>query len=150
MGAIADAFNTAFRAWLVDGVPASGANPPDKAEAQALGALIEETIGPTPTVSTITADYTLVLTDHRAWKEVNSGSAVTITIPAHADVAFLDAAMVEGAQAGAGPVNFAAAAGVTLLVAENQTPTTACQGAVWGLKRIDTDVWRVFGNLVAA
>jgi hypothetical protein len=150
MGAIATGFNTAFRDYLVEGVPASGVNPPDKSEARALGALIEDTFGPLATVKTVTADYTLILTDNRAWMEVNSASAVTITIPADADVAFPVGAYIEGAQRGTGAVNFAGAAGVTADVAENQTATTAGRGAVFGLKKIDTNEWRVFGNLAAA
>lgn len=41
MGAVADAFNLAFRDYVVDGVPGSGLNDPDKSEARALGGLLE-------------------------------------------------------------------------------------------------------------
>ncbi|BCH32646.1 hypothetical protein MesoLjLc_45760 [Mesorhizobium sp. L-8-10] len=41
MGSIADQFNTAFRDFVTDGVPASGANEPKKSEIRPIGALIE-------------------------------------------------------------------------------------------------------------
>jgi hypothetical protein len=41
MPGLAEAFGQAFRNWVTDGVPASGANKPSKAEIRALGGLID-------------------------------------------------------------------------------------------------------------
>ncbi len=151
MGAVADGFNTAFREFVVDGVPASGINPPEKIEAKALGALIEAAIAEDgPVVSLVGAAHTLTLDQAGAWLEVSHTSTSTLTVPANADVAFDVGTMIEGAQAGAGTVNIVGAAGVTVTPAANQDATTAAAGAVFGLKKIDTNVWRVFGNLSAA
>lgn len=150
MGEIAAAFNTAFRAWQVDGVPGSGANPPEKAEARALGGLIEAVIGAAPVLATLVgAAHTLTLDHWNAWLEISHSDTATITVPADADVAFPILASVYGAQAGVGSVVFEGAPGVTVLCAENQEPSTACPRAVWELTKIDTDTWQVFGNLTA-
>ena len=44
MSTIADAFNSWLRDYVSDGVPASGANPPSKAEGRSIGGLIESYI----------------------------------------------------------------------------------------------------------
>lgn len=41
MGTIATAFSTAFRDYITDGVPASGANPPSKSECRSIGTTLE-------------------------------------------------------------------------------------------------------------
>lgn len=152
MADVADAFNDTFREYNVDGVPASGAHAPEKADAKALGALLEAFFAPKrPTIVTLAgAAQSLALAHEFAWLEVSHGSDVTFTIPAQATVAFPDGFTAQGAQAGDGAVTFEAAVGVTLHVAENLDVVTAAKGAVWGLQRIDDNVWRVFGNLVAA
>lgn len=150
MGAVADAFNTAFRAYMVDGVPGSGANPPEKAEARALGALIEALVGPASNVITLVGATQTLTADHEnAWLEISHSSGVTVTVPANADVAYPVPTSIYGAQAGVGTVSFVGAVGVTILVADTQEASTACQGAVWELVQIDTDTWRLFGNLTA-
>lgn len=45
MGTVADAFANIYRDWATDGLPASGANEPEKAEIRALGELIESMFG---------------------------------------------------------------------------------------------------------
>lgn len=45
MGDIATRFSSAFRDFVIDGVPASGVNNPSKAEIRALGQLVEQRIG---------------------------------------------------------------------------------------------------------
>lgn len=44
MGTIIDAFNSAWRDFVTNGVPASGAHKPDKAEIRAIGTLLEQEI----------------------------------------------------------------------------------------------------------
>lgn len=45
MGNVTDGFKSAFRDFVTDGVPASGANKPFKSEARGLGAIIESALG---------------------------------------------------------------------------------------------------------
>lgn len=63
MGAISDAFSSAFRNFLVDGIPASGDNEVIKAEARALGPLIEQAIGTVGLGAVGTAKTTKALLD---------------------------------------------------------------------------------------
>lgn len=150
MGAIADAFNTAFRAYVVDGNPGSGANPPAKIDARALGALIEAAIGPSDqTIPVSGSTLTLSLDHSNAWLECSDAAGMAITIPAQADVDWPDPARISGAQTDDGPLSFAGDVGVTLLVADNQDVSTAAKGAVWELRKIDTNTWRLYGNLTA-
>lgn len=151
MGAIADGFNIWLRAWLVDGVPGSGINPPSKSEGRALGALIEAAIGVADSTIAISGSTLTLALDHASvWLELSHATGMTVTIPAHATVAFDVPTTTSGAQAAAGPISFAPAVGVTLHVAANQTAVTAGQGAVWELRQIDTNTWRLYGNLVPA
>jgi len=150
MGAIADAFNTAFRAYVVDGNPGSGANPPAKSDARALGALIEAAIGAADQTIAVSGTPLALSLDHvGAWLECSHASGMAITIPLQADVDWPDVTTISGAQADDGPISFAGDTGVTLLVADNQDVSTAAKGAVWELRKIDTDTWRLYGNLTA-
>lgn len=150
MGDVATGFNTAFREYVVDGVPASGPNPPDKGEAKALGALIEAYVGPPATVATLVgAAQTLALDHANAWLELSHTAAITVTVPKNVDVAYPVPTSIFGAQAGVGAASFVGDTGVTILVADTQEATTACQGAVWELQKIATNTWRLFGNLAA-
>lgn len=61
-----------------------------------------------------TENYTLVLTDAGRPVEMNNAAARTITVPANADVAFLEGTTIELVRMGAGTVTVVAAAGVTI------------------------------------
>lgn len=65
-----------------------------------------------------TASYTLVLSDKDKVVEMNSGSALTLTVPNNSSVAFEIGSSVNILQTGAGQVTVAGAAGVTI----NSTP----------------------------
>ena len=73
---------------------------------------------PAPQPVTITTQsgstYTLALTDANTEVEATSGSAVTVTIPTNASVAFPVGTIINIRQMGAGQVTVAAAGGVTL------------------------------------
>lgn len=102
-------------------------------------------------VSTIdqkTGNYTLVLDDRGKVLEVNSASAVTITVPTAASVAFDTGAMVAVTRRGAGDVTIAGSAGVTLRSDSGRLKIGKQYAAVVLLK-IGTDEWMVLGNLKA-
>lgn len=150
MGAVADAFNDAFRAYVVDGMPGSGLHAPEKADARALGALIEALFGPNNLPRTITADDTLTLDDWNRWIICENSTDITITVPAFADASFPVNANVYIWAKGAGSVSVVGDGAVTVSTDELSNPTSGCVGAVMQLSNLDTDLWNLFGRLEAA
>lgn len=95
--------------------------------------------------------YTLVLADaDHKWKTLTNASAITLTVPPQSSVAWPANTYIEIMQGGAGQIAFAEGAGVTILVNENLTRYTNGIYAVAALKRLEENVWVVFGNLEPA
>jgi hypothetical protein len=93
-----------------------------------------------------TTSYTLVRADASKLIEMNSGSAITLTIPADASVAFPVGTKIDILQTGAGQVTIAGS-GFT----PNATPGLKIN-AQWGaasLIKRGTNSWVVIGNLAA-
>lgn len=84
--------------------------------------------------------YTLVLADKGRIIETTNASAVTVTVPTNAGVAFPVGSMIEVYQAGAGTVTIAGAGGVTL---QGSPLTTAGQHKSIFLRKRATDTWSV-------
>lgn len=93
-----------------------------------------------------TASFTLALANAGRLIQVSASSAVTVTIPTNASVAFPVGTEIEIAQMGAGAVTIAAASGVTINSLDSAV-TTSGQYAVVGLKKIGTNVWLLSGAL---
>lgn len=91
--------------------------------------------------------YTTVLTDRDKLVEIGSGSAVTVTIPTNASVAYPVGTSIDILQTGAGQVTIAGAGGVTV----NATPglKLRTQWSSATLFKRATDTWVVFGDLSA-
>jgi hypothetical protein len=89
--------------------------------------------------------YTLVLTDAHKFVTLSNASAITLTVPTNASVAFEIGDQVNIMQLGAGQVTVSGA-GVTLRSAGSLVKTSA-QYAVATLLKIDTDTWVLVGNL---
>ena len=91
--------------------------------------------------------YTLVLTDVAKVVSLTNGSAITLTIPTNASVAFPTGTQILLYQGGAGQVTIGGA-GVTI---RSQGSKLKLQGqyAVAGLLKVGTDEWVAFGNLTA-
>ena len=100
-------------------------------------------------VTDATTARTLALGDYNAWIRFTSASAVTLTIPLNATVAWGINRAVEGVQAAAGQVTFTAAGGVTLNVPTGYNAKTRAQGSSWGLIKVATDAWDLVGDLEA-
>ena len=98
----------------------------------------------------ITGSTTLGLQHADRFIRCNSASAMTITVPAQATVAWPDAIQLEGAQWGAGAVTFVGASGVTIRRNSKLTATTDGQYATWGLKRVALNEWLLFGQMGSA
>jgi len=101
----------------------------------------------TRTINTqVGTSYTLQLTDAGNIIDFNSASAVTVTVPTNASIAFPVGAQIDLMQAGAGKVTLSPAGGVNIQsVAGNKS--LASQYAAATLVKVATDVWRLFGNL---
>ena len=100
------------------------------------------------TISQKTASYTLAaLTERDAMIEMNSASATTLTVPTNATVAYPVGTSIDVLRVGAGAVDVAAAAGVTI----NATPGLKLR-AQWSsatLIKRSTDTWVLVGDLSA-
>lgn len=94
-----------------------------------------------------TASFTLALEDAGKLMRVNASSAVTITIPTNAGVAFPPNTEIEFVQFGNGALTFSGANGVSIYSLDGAL-TTAGKYAVACLKKIYTDVWLLSGALV--
>jgi hypothetical protein len=100
------------------------------------------------TISQKTASYTLsALTERDSMIEMNSASAITLTVPTNATVAWPVGTSIDVLRVGAGAVDVAAAGGVTI----NATPGLKLR-AQWSsatlIKRA-TDTWVLVGDLSA-
>jgi hypothetical protein len=95
-----------------------------------------------------TASYTLsALTERDSLIEMGSGSALTLTVPSNATVAWPVGTSIDILQTGAGQVTIAAGAGVTV----NGTPGLKLRTQWSGvtLFKRATDTWVVYGDLTA-
>lgn len=91
--------------------------------------------------------YTLALTDVAKVVSLTNGSAITLTIPTNATVAFPTGTQILLYQGGAGQVTVGGA-GVTIRSQGTKLKITG-QYAVAGLLKVGTDEWVMFGNTSA-
>ena len=101
-------------------------------------------------VLTKTADYTLILTDVGKVVEANKATAISITVPANATVAFPVGTLIRVVQIGAGATTIVATGGVTISPIATKTLVLAGQYGVALLYKRATDTWILSGDLVAA
>ena len=90
---------------------------------------------------------TLGLADINGHLVFSSASAVTVTVPANAGVAFPIGSTIDLEQTGAGQVAVAAEAGVTINKPAGHTAATASQFAVVRLRKVAPNTWTLFGEL---
>lgn len=100
------------------------------------------------TTNVQTASYTLALSDFGKIVELNSVSAVNLTVPPNSSVAFPVGTTVEVLQYGAGQVTLVAGSGVTLRAPGSRLKTTG-QYSSATLRKRATDEWVVAGDLSA-
>ena len=88
--------------------------------------------------------YTLAATDKNKLVTLDNASAITLTVPANATVAFATGSQINIQQIGAGQVTVSGAAGVTI----NGTGTkTRAQWSAATLVKTDTNVWTLIGDI---
>jgi len=88
--------------------------------------------------------YTLVLTDVAKVITLSNASAITLTVPTNASVAFPIGTTLLLTQLGAGQVSLSYA-GVTMRSAGSKYKMNG-QYSVCGLMKLDTDEWVFYGN----
>ena len=112
------------------------------------GTQTKEGVPSRTTISQKTANYTLAaLTERDSMIEMNSASATTLTVPTNATLAYPVGTTIDILRVGAGAVDVAAAAGVTI----NATPGLKLR-AQWSsatLMKRATDTWVLLGDLMA-
>ena len=116
-----------------------------------LGSAIDTTVYGVATKSTINTQtgttYTLVLADAGKLITLNNGSAITLTVPTNATVAFATGTRIDLTQLGAGQVTVAGA-GVTFNSKGAKLKITGQYSAATLIK-IATDTWVLIGDLSA-
>jgi hypothetical protein len=90
-------------------------------------------------INTQTANYTLVLTDAGKLINMNSSSALTLTVPTNSSVAFPIGTIIKVRKGGAGDVTISGATGVTINAPFGNTITTQYQTVA--LMKVDTNTW---------
>lgn len=93
-----------------------------------------------------TASYTLALTDEHTIQKCYSASAIVVTIPTNAAVAFPTNSEIVILREGAGTVTITPDTGVTLH-SDTEKRAIKARYAAATLKKIDTNEWRLFGAL---
>lgn len=92
--------------------------------------------------------YTLVLSDAGKVVELNNASAITLTVPTNATVAFPVGTVIELFQQGAGQVTISPAGGVTIRSKDSNNKISGQYGAA-SLRKRDTDEWVLSGDITA-
>lgn len=109
---------------------------------------LKENLGEYSAVNTQTGSYTLVLTDKSKFVEMNSGSALNLTVPPNSSVAFPTKSRIDFAQYGAGQVTVVAGSGVTIRSSGSKLKLTGQYSAGSLIKR-GTDEWWLIGDIAA-
>lgn len=103
-----------------------------------------EVILATRIINAKSADYTLILSDAGKQITMNSATALTLTIPTNAAVAFPTGTVIDIAQLGTGQVTVAGA-GVTIRATPG--PKISAQYGSARLLKVSTDTWLLTGSL---
>lgn len=90
--------------------------------------------------------YTLAATDKNKLVTLDNASAITLTVPANATIAFATGSQVNIQQIGAGQVTISGAAGVTV---NGLGTKLSGQWAAATLIKTDTNVWTLIGALTS-
>jgi len=102
----------------------------------------------TPMTVDTSTSYTLVLGDQSNLVACANGSAITLTVPPNADVAFPIGTEIAVVQGAAGQVTITAGAGVGLYAADSELKTRVIYSAAY-LYKSATDSWLIAGDLTS-
>lgn len=93
-------------------------------------------------------NFTPALTDIGKTVTLDNGAGIAVTVPLNAVVAFPVGTYINFVQKGAGKPTFAGAGGVTI-ISKGGNLSIAAQGVGVTLWKDDTDIWYLFGDLIA-
>ena len=99
-----------------------------------------------------TASYTLAMSDSGKTLDFTSSSAMTVTVPVNATVAFPIGTQIAFIQSGTGQITFAGATSggqTATILSKNNNKKTATQYTQSILVKKDTNTWYLFGDLTA-
>lgn len=135
-----------------DQIPVSDSSQPDgdKDATTTIGALRTAVAGgggPVAINAQTGTAYTLVLDDADKLVTLSNGSAITLTVPANASVAFPVGTVIALAQLGAGLVTVVGASGVTVNGVTPGSQALAGQYATVTLTKLATNTWLLSGGL---
>lgn len=97
---------------------------------------------------TKTANYVIALQDSGKTINMNSSSAITLTVPTNSTAAFPVGTIITIFQTGTGQLSFVEASGVTIN-SKNSYKKTNTQYSGAQLVKMDTDIWLLAGDLKA-
>lgn len=103
---------------------------------------------PQTVINEQTDDYALVLDDAENMVALNKATAVVLTVPKNADVAYPTGTQVHVIQLGAGQASIVGDTGVTVLT--RSSLNLRDQYSVVRLTKLDSNLWAVDGSLAAA
>ncbi len=101
-----------------------------------------------PTGSGYSAAATLALTDAGKFLYLDHATGFTLTVPPNASVAFPIGTEIDCWQSNAGTITVAPGSGVTIYAAGNRLKTNV-QNSTFTLKKYDTNVWVLAGDMKA-
>lgn len=101
-------------------------------------------------ITSVTSSYEAVLTDRGKIIEMSSSSALTLTIPSNAGVAYPTGTRIDLAQVSGGTITVTGSVGVTIRYSSNLTKVTNGTWSVATLYKRGTDEWVLAGDLTPA
>lgn len=119
-----------------------------KADADTVNASLSTKVDKTKTIDEITNNYTVELEDAATILNCNNGSAITITIPLNAVVAFPVGTEIAFIRKNAGAVTLAGSVGVTISSADSKFKIKGQYGTAAVLKVAENE-WILAGSLEA-
>lgn len=95
-----------------------------------------------------TTNHVLELHDSGKTINMNSATAITLTVPPNSSVPFPIGTRIDAFQWGAGQLAFVEGAGVTIR-SKNSNKKISAQYTAAGLYKVETDIWLLLGDLTA-
>jgi hypothetical protein len=92
--------------------------------------------------------YTLTLSDQSKTIECNNANAFTLTVPPNSSVAFPTGTVIGIRQTGNGQVTVSEGSGVTI-TSKNSNLKLSTQYSEAALHKVDTDTWRLVGDITS-
>lgn len=96
------------------------------------------------------ATKNLTQSDNESFLSCNRSSGISITVEPQLTGNWAPNAQIEGCQTGSGAVTIVPGSGVTIIKHSSITNITDGVGSVFGLKRLASDLWLLFGQMAGA